>query len=140
MTPRRPAFRPPTPTERAPSASRDRGRGPGLPSVNTGALRTRWTRYTTSPVDPSPIPVNINCWRATIYFADVQVQKPKWDGIDIGGLFSGTGFGEPVVVQIGGAYFNNRPVYLNETHYIGNTKVSILVVEEFFDPAVKPNN
>lgn len=109
--------------------------------MNTGALRTRWTRYDVNAAPTEPKPINLNCWRATIYFSDPATTKLFWDGIALEGIMPLFPVGQIFTVVIGGAMYDERPVYLNETHYFAASGPgSILVVEEFYDPAVKPNN
>lgn len=133
-------FRQPTRNERRPgSPAQDRSRG--LPTIATGALRTRWTRYRSEGGTQVPIPVNINCWRATIYFSDPSGNNTVWDGIQLREIFVNNVSGENLVVVIGGAMYDERPVYLNETHYFATGGAGeILVVEEFYDGAIQPNN
>lgn len=139
--PNRPAihrgFRPPSGAERAAPTNDRRG---GLPTVPSGALRTRWTRYVSQGGLDVPIPVNINCWRATLYFSDPAALNPVWDGIQMRPIFLNVTTGTPIVVQIGGAMYDNRPVYINEVHQFAGYAAELLVVEEFYDGAIRPNN
>lgn len=139
--PNRPAihrgFRPPSGAERAAPTNDRRG---GLPSVGSGALRTRWTRYRAENGTQVPIPVKINCWRARIVFAGIKSGKPVWDGMDLVTMWPAVLDNDFLTIEIGGAMYDERPVYLNEVHYFAGAPAEILVVEEFYDGAVQPNN
>lgn len=109
----------------------------GLPSAGGGILRSRWTRYTTTEGNVLAT-INLNCWRATIVFP-AEAGPNTWDGFDIGTIVNpGTAAESPLKIVIGGAYFDGKPVYLNEVHYLSRGEV--IVIEEFFDGAARPNN
>ena len=119
------------------------GHARGLSSVGAGVLRTRWTRYNVQIVNGQQVPVNLNCWRATVLFiTDTTV---TWDGIPMQEVFIGSGgtFDGVVKIVVGGAYYDQRPVYLNEVHFLtspSGARFDVLVVEEYFDGAARPNN
>lgn len=83
--------------------------------------------------------MNLNCWRAQVFF--LALEGVIWDGIPIKSVLGTGASQEPVRVVLGGAMFNGQPVYLNETHNLSaSANVGLLVIEEFFDGATRPNN
>lgn len=111
-------------------------RSTALPSVGLGTLRTRWTRLSIGAGEL--VTLNLNCWRVALAFTPGL--GLIWDGIKIKDVIGQSGI-EPVTFTVGGAMYEGRPVYLNESHSIGSSgDAEILVIEEFFDGATRPNN
>lgn len=113
-----------------------------LPSVGSGALLARFGIYTPRATDQAPTIVRLSCWRARIYVpnigAAVNINGAEVQGVNQQSVNPATAY---TLIELGGAYYRGRPVYINQALEVTTTdKADILVIEEYFDGYASAGN